>query len=203
MSLTLYLAPGTVAKASHAALETCGADYDLVWLDFKAGAQRSADYLAVNPKGRVPALATPQGILTETIAILEWIAATHPEARLMPDDPWQAARVRETMTYLGTTMHVAHAHKARGHRWSDDVAAQATMTAKVPQTMAECAALLEARIDGDWVTEAFSVADLYLWTILGWLDGDGVPLAGYPRLKALCDRVAARAAVQRVQALHP
>lgn len=202
MSLTLHLAPGTVALASHAALEEAGAPYDLHWLDFKKADQQSEAYLAINPKGRVPALITDQGILTETIAILEWIVATHPQAGLLPADPWQAARARETMTYLASTMHIAHAHKMRGHRWSDDTAAQATMTAKVAENMADCAAYLEERQTGDWVAETFSIADIYVWTILRWLEGDGVPMAGFPRMQALFNRVAARPAIAKVAAQH-
>ncbi|WP_371154342.1 glutathione S-transferase family protein [Jannaschia sp. 2305UL9-9] len=202
MTLTLHLAPGTVALASHAALEEAGAEYDLKWLDFSAAEQTRADYLAINPKGRVPALITEHGTLTETIAILWWIAATHPQAELMPTDMWQAARARETMTFLASTMHVAHAHKMRGHRWSDDPDAQQSMRAKVAENMADCAAWLEERQTGDWVAGTFSVADLYVWTVLRWLDGDGVPLSNYPRLQALFDRVAARPAVARVAALH-
>ncbi|GIT92473.1 glutathione S-transferase [Jannaschia pagri] len=201
--LTLHLAPGTIALASHAALEEAGADYALHWIDFATGEQTSQSYLAINPKGRVPALVTDHGTLTETIAILEWIAAGHPQAALMPDDPWRAARAREVMTFLASTMHVAHAHKLRGHRWSDDPAAHESMRAKVAENMATCAGLLESNLEGDWILgDRFSVADLYVWTVVRWLDGDGVPLAGYPRLSAHSARVAARPAVARVLPHH-
>ena len=68
--LTLYFAPGTCALALHIALEQAGADYRAVKVDFSSNQQKSPDYLVVNPKGRVPALVTDQGILTETPAIL-------------------------------------------------------------------------------------------------------------------------------------
>lgn len=202
MPPTLHVAPGTIALASHAALEEAGIEFDLAWLDFKAGDQSAAAYLAINPKGRVPALVTEEGTLTESIAILEWIAATRPQAALMPDDPWQAARARETMAFLASTTHVAHAHKMRGHRWSDDPAAHASMKEKVPSNMADSAAWLEARMDGDWVAGRFSVADLYLWAVMRWLDGDGVPLAGFPKLQDHSRRVAARPATGRALAQH-
>ena len=63
---TFYTAPGTCALATHIALHEAGAEFDLVKLDIAAGQQQGPDYLRVNPKGRVPALATPQGVLTET-----------------------------------------------------------------------------------------------------------------------------------------
>jgi glutathione S-transferase len=72
--LKLYYAPNTCALASHISLEDAGAGYETVRLNFAESEQRKPDYLAVNPKGRVPALATDRGILTETPAILAFIA---------------------------------------------------------------------------------------------------------------------------------
>jgi glutathione S-transferase len=80
----LYYAPHTCALASHIALEDAGADYGLVRVDFAANEQRSPDYMAINPKGRVPSLVTARGILTETPAILMFVAQSYPQARLAP-----------------------------------------------------------------------------------------------------------------------
>src|SRR5882724_7476668 len=71
---TLYTGTGTCALATHIALNEAGAAFDLVHLDFNAAQQQSAAYLAVNPKGRVPALATESGVLTETPALLAFVA---------------------------------------------------------------------------------------------------------------------------------
>ncbi len=201
MTPVLYLAPGTISMCVHAALEEAGMAHELAWIDFKAQAQAGATYLAVNPKGRVPALVTDAGVLTEAAAILEWIAATA-APRLMLTDPWQAARARERMLYLASTVHVAHAHKGRGSRWTDDAAAQDTLRAKVPGNIAACAEHLESRMEGDWVVGDFSVADLAQWNVVRWFAGDGVPLDGYPKLAAHHARVAARPPVARVIALH-
>ena len=76
--LKLYTAPGTCALASHIALEEAGAGYEVVRLDFAQAQQRSPEYLAVNAKGRVPALVSDQGTLTETPAILAWVAQVFP-----------------------------------------------------------------------------------------------------------------------------
>ena len=80
----LYYAPGTCALASHIALEEAGAAYTAERLDFKNNQQTSPQYLAINPKGRVPALVTDRGILTETPAILAYIAQSFPQAKLVP-----------------------------------------------------------------------------------------------------------------------
>src|SRR6478609_5129290 len=82
--LKLYYSPGSCALASHIALQVAGAAYTAERVDFKTNQQNSADYLAINPKGRVPALVTDRGILTETPAVLVFIAQTFPKARLAP-----------------------------------------------------------------------------------------------------------------------
>lgn len=204
MPLTLHLAKGTVALAPHIALEEIGAPHDLVWVDFRAGEQRTPDYARVNPKGRVPVLTTPNGRLTETPAILNWLAAAHPDAGLWPEDPFERARIDEMSAFLAATMHVNHAHGMRGARWADDPAAHAAMAAKVPETMAASAALVDTALgDGPWVLgDRYSTADMHLFTVARWLHGDGVEIADFPRLGAHADAMRARGAVQRALAFH-
>lgn len=199
---TLYTAPGTCALAVHIALHEAGAPFTLARLDFAAQAQRSPAYLAINPKGRVPALATARGVLTEVPAILAFIAQRFPAAGLAPlDDAFAFARMQAFNAWLASTVHVAHAHRPRGARWADDEAAQAAMRAKVPQNMTDAAQQIEAALaDGPWVLgERFSVADVYLYTVAGWFAGDGVDLAPFPRLVAFIERVGARPATRRTR----
>lgn len=201
--LTLYYAPGTCAQASHIALELAAADYVAVRLDFSKNEQRSPEYLKVNPKGRVPALLTPQGVLTETPALLQYIAQTHPQAGLAPlDDAFALAKMNAFNSYLCSTVHVAHAHKRRGQRWSDDPAAHASMQAKVAQNMGECFELIEHDyLQGPWVLgERLSVADAYLFTLSSWLEGDGVDIARFPRVADHFARMKALPAVAKVLA---
>src|SRR5580698_8026121 len=86
---TFYYGVGTCALATHIALEEAGAQYEAVRLDMAGGQQRSAEYLKINPKGRVPALVTEQGVLTETPALLVFVAQQFKAANLAPlDDPF-------------------------------------------------------------------------------------------------------------------
>ena len=94
--------------------------------------RRGAEYLAINPQGRVPAMVTDRGTLTETPAMLAFIAQSFPEARLAPlDDPFAFAQVQAVNGYLCSTVHVAHAHRMRGQRWADDPAAMAAQGAAI------------------------------------------------------------------------
>jgi glutathione S-transferase len=203
--LKFYFAAKTCALASHIALEEAGAHYEAIRLDFAKGEQRDPAYAAINPKARVPALVTDKGVLTETPALLLYIAQTHPNARLAPlDDPFALAQLQAFNSYLCSTVHVAHAHKHRGARWSDDEAARATMTNKVAQNMTDCFALIEAAyVKGPWVLgHDYSVADAYLFTIASWLEGDGVDPRQFPRVLDHRHRMAGRPAVKRVMAFH-
>ena len=137
--MKLYYEKGTCALASHIALEEAGAEYSTVRVNFAVQEQRSADYLAINPKARVPSLVTDRGILTETPAMLAFIAQSFPRARLAPlDDLFGFAEVQAFNSYLCSTVHVAHAHRMRGTRWADDPAAIEAMKRKVPDSVGAC-----------------------------------------------------------------
>ena len=203
--LTYYYAPATCALAAHLALEYAGAAYQPERLDFKSAQQRSADYLRINPKGRVPALATPAGILTETPALLQFVAQSFPQAGLAPlDDAFLLAKSNEFNSYLCSTVHVAHAHRGRGHRWADDAAAIEAMKQKVAQNMADCFSLIEERmLAGPWVLgERFSTSDLYLFTVTRWLEGDGVDVARFPKVAEHLRRMNEQAVVRKVLPLY-
>ncbi len=201
--LTLYFAPATCALAAHLALESAGADYQAVRIDFGRNEQNSAGYLKLNPKGRVPALVTSRGILTETPAILLFIAQTHPQADLAPlDDAFELARMNAFNSYLSSTVHVAHAHGRRASRWADDPAAIADMQKKVPQTMSGCYELIEHEFfKGPWVMgERYTLSDLYLFTLSQWLAGDGVDVKRFPKVADHMQRMAELPIVRKVLA---
>lgn len=203
--LKLFTAAGTCALASHITLEESGAPYEITRLDFTREDQRKPDYLVVNPKGRVPALVTEQGVLTETPAILVYLAQLFPAAKLAPiDDAWALARVQSINSYLCSTVHVAHAHRSRGKRWADDDAVIEALKKKVGTNMIDCFALIEAgMLQGPWVMgDAFSVCDAYLFTVARWLEGDGVDIARFAKVAAHFKLMQARPAVQRVLAAY-
>lgn len=203
--LTFYYAPNTCALASHLALEHARADYRAERVSFATQQQRSAQYLRINPKGRVPALVTERGVLTETPAILQYVAQTHPQAALAPlDDAFELARMNAFNSYLCSTVHVAHAHRMRGSRWADDAAAQEAMKKKVPQSVGECFELIEREFfAGPWVLGArYSVSDMYLFTLANWLEADGVDPARFPQVAAHRERMRADAVVQKVLAVQ-
>ena len=189
--------------ATLIALLEADAPHTVVRVDFASQQQRSADYLAINPKGRVPALVTEHGVLTETPALLMYVAQCFPAAKLAPlDDPFALARMQELHSYLSSTVHVAHAHGRRGSRWADEASSHADMLGKVTQNMVDCFALIEQHyLQGPWALgDAYSVADAYLFTMASWLHGDGVDIAQFPKVHAHTQRMLERPAVQKALA---
>jgi glutathione S-transferase len=176
--LKLFYAPHTCALASHIALEEAGAEYEAVRVDFKTNAQRAPEYLAVNPKGRVPSLATD---------LEDWFAF---------------AQVQAFNSYLCSTVHVAHAHRMRAYRWVDDPTAIEAMKKKVPTSVGECFDLIERTMfQGPWVMgESYTICDPYLFTLAQWLEADGVDPARFPRVLDHRARMAVRPSVKKALA---
>jgi glutathione S-transferase len=198
--MKLYYAAHTCALASHIALEEAGAEYSTVRISFVAEQQRSPEYLAINPKGRVPALVTERGILTETPAMLAFIAQSFPKARLAPlDDPFSFAEVQAFNSYLCATLHVAHAHRMRGHRWADDPAAIAAMQRKVPDSVGACFELIEQKmLQGPWVMgDIYTICDPYLFTLAQWMEGDSLDPSRFPKVRDHRERTSRREAVRK------
>jgi glutathione S-transferase len=200
--LTLYFAPHTISLATHIVLEEVGADYSTVRIDFATNQQRSPDYLKINPKGRMPALVTDRGILTETPAMLVYVAQSFAKAGLAPmDDPFVFAQIQSFNTWLCSHLHVAHAHRMRGHRWvdPDDKHAIAAMQRKVPQSVGESFAMIErGMLKGPWVMgEHYTICDPYLFTVAQWLEADGVDPKTIPRVIDHRQRMSERATVKK------
>jgi glutathione S-transferase len=200
--MQLYYAPGTISVAVAIALEEAGLDYEAIKIDFANKEQTSPAYAQINPKSRVPALAVDGGILTETGALLDYIADIAPDTDLRPTDPVLLARMREVMYYLASTMHVNHAHKMRGSRWASKTSSYKDMQAKVPQTMADsCAHLSQYGLRGPFVLgDRLSLADCYLYVVCTWLQGDGVTLADFPKIQSFMAAMEQRDSVRAVTA---
>jgi glutathione S-transferase len=200
--LTLYYAAHTCSLATHIVLEEVGADYTTGRIDFGAAQQRSPEYLKINPKARVPALATDRGILTETPAMLAFVAQSFPASDLaLMDDPFAFAQVQSFNSYLCSHLHVAHAHRMRGYRWvdADDAHSIAAMQRKVPHSVGESFALIEREmLKGPWVMgERYTICDPYLFTIAQWLEADGVDPSGIPKVVEHRRRMSGRTSVRK------
>lgn len=195
--LKLYYSPGACAMASHIALEEAGADYDLVKIDLKAGEQRTPEYLAINPAGSTPALVTDEGVLTENLVIMGYVAQTHPEAKLADvDSSFNFGKMQSLNGWLGSSLHPALGRLIFSRPPLEGEAKEAALkTALDKLDLAEQHLLV-----GPWAMgEAYTVADGYLSVFTRWSRQAGIlDTARYPRLNDHLDRVQARPAVRKV-----
>jgi glutathione S-transferase len=202
--VTLYISKGSSALAPHILLEEAGADYTIEERPIASGAHLTPDYLTINPKGRVPALETEDGVITENPAILWYLGEAFPEQEFLPDALYQRAKAQELNAYICATVHVAFAHAQRGHRWADEPAVIEGMKPKVAANMRDCAKLIETHyLKGPWALgERYSICDPYLFLVQRWLGITGIAVADFPRIAAHRDAMFARPATQTVLAVH-
>lgn len=195
--LKLYYSPGACALASHIALEEAGADYTGQAIDLKSGQQRTPEYLAVNPAGVTPALATDKGVITQNAAILTYVAETHPDAGLAPlGDAHAMARFNAFNGWLASSLHPALGKVL----FSRPPLEGAAKDEAVEQALAKLDLAEKHFVEGPWVFgERWSAADGYLSVFERWSRQAGLLDAGrYPRLNAHLDAVQVRPAVERV-----
>lgn len=193
--MKLYYAPGACPLSVHITLCELGLPYTLVKVDLGTKKlEDEADYLAINPKGYVPALQLDDGqLLTEVPAILTYLAEQKPEAGLLPaPGTVERARVMEWLTYTGTELHKSCSPLFRPAASADWKAAA---LANLDRRLTYANAVLERT---DYVTgTGFTVADAYLFVVLSWSDRLGIDLTRWPALIRFQERVAARPSVQR------
>lgn len=197
--LRLFYTPHTSALATHIVLEEVGAKYEITLVDFSKDEQRKPDYLAINPRGRVPSLVTDFGVLTETPALLVYLAQSFPQSRLAPfDDPYLFAEMQAFNSFICSTLHVAHSHRMRGYRWADEPEAIEAMKRKVPQAVGAAFEQVERHmLRGPWVLgEQYTVSDAYLFTMAQWMEADGVDPSHFPKVLDHRNRMSQRRAVR-------
>lgn len=202
----LFYSPGACSMAPHTVLEELGAPYEPVRLVIAEGDNRKPEYLAINPRGRVPALAIAdaQGerILTEASAIMVYLARRHPEAGLLPEDPESFARALEWMSWLGSTMHQAGVRTVfRPERFTVDPAGAPAIAEQGRAAIRAGYADVESRLTGKLfaLADRYSIVDIYLLVFYRWGNRCGLAMRKeYPNYARVMDSVRQRPAVQRV-----
>jgi glutathione S-transferase len=179
--LILYFSPGSSAMATHIALHEVGVPFEPRPMSFASKDQRTPDYLALNPEGKVPALVVDGRVLTEVAGTLYYLARRHPEARLWPEGGIEEeAQAVSWMSFIASTLHPAR--RAGVERWK------------------EVFRFAEKRLGGhDWtVGSRYSIADIHLFRLYWrFVDALGPALKDYPGLTAHYDRIIQRPAVRK------
>jgi glutathione S-transferase len=196
----LYFSPGAVSMATHMALEEVGVPYTLEPVLIKEGQQLSERYRRVHPLGRLPALEIEPGVvLTETPALLAYLAALAPGLGLLPEGGLARARADEWMSLLASAVHVTFISFFRPDRYTSDDAARAALKIDGKQRFFDMLRYVESRLpeQGFALGERYSLVDTYLTVFFLWARRFELPIQELPRYARLVSSVLPRPAVRR------
>jgi glutathione S-transferase len=189
MTLKLYFSNGSCSLASHIALEEANAAFETQRINLREKEQKTPAYLAVNPKGKVPALAVDGAVLTENPAIISYVADTHPDAKLLAA-PGELARAKaqEWLAWCSSTVHISFGPLFRDKD-----------NAEQKQVVQENLDRYDAWTQGTYVLgESFSAADCYTLVFTGWARQFGLTVG--PKMRASAKALLKRPGVQRAVA---
>ncbi|MCW3474017.1 glutathione S-transferase family protein [Limobrevibacterium gyesilva] len=197
--LSLYYYPGNASLFPHMLLRELGAAFELRLVDRTRDAQKSPEYLKLNPHGRIPVLVDGDLVLYETAAIALYLVDRHPEAGLAPP-----VGTPERAQFYKWMVHLTNTPQAEYHAWFYphehvlDPAAAATVQAAAGQRLNGMFDRIAGALgDGPFLLgRTFSAADLFLLMLLRWGRGMPRPPRTLPALGAFAERVLARPAVQ-------
>jgi glutathione S-transferase len=184
--MRLFAMPGTCALAPNIVAVWVGAPVEVV--NLTPGENREPAFLAINPKGMVPALEIEPGvILAEAAAVMRYLAAVGTNPSLNPDDPLRWARVDETISYMTSEVHAAYGGHFAPFRFAESEAGQAEVRAATYAKLAAHYARLESNFvanGGDHYLGSRTTADAYLYVLIRWIDSTPLKLDDYPALRA-------------------
>jgi len=186
--MKLYHTPGACSLAPHIVLFESGADFEAVIVDLKAKQLADgSDYLAINPKGAVPALGLDDGqVLTENATILQYLADQAGSEELLPSGGLTRYRVLEWVTFVSTEIH-----KGFGPLWNPSTPADVNSATR--DALGKKFDFIQERLGEGFLTgDAFTIADAYLFTVLRWTGIHDIDLGRWQGLSAYQQRVAAR-----------
>lgn len=193
--LVLWAAPGACSRISLTALLHCGQAFRLAGVALARGEQLRPDYLALNPKGKVPLLQTPHGPLTETLAIVCWLDEQHPQAGLLPRGGWPRAQALSWLAFVNAGLHPLLYRARMPQRIHADTGAHAGVReAALAELQAQLQVAEDTLADGRaWLMGPhWCIAD----EALGWLWmrslQSGLAPGPFAAVAALADRLAAQ-----------
>ncbi|HZS85168.1 MAG TPA: glutathione S-transferase N-terminal domain-containing protein [Stellaceae bacterium] len=198
--LTLYYSPGACSMASHIGLEEAGAEYESQPVLLAKGEHKTEAYLKINPRGKVPALKTEDGVLTENTAILTYIARRYPAANLLPKDALGEARCISTMAWLSNTVHPCFTHVFRPERFTSEESAQAGIKETGKRSFFANLQEIDGLLAGkEWLQGAqFTTCDPYALVFYSWGTRIDLPMKELKNYTAWKDRMLKRPAVRKI-----
>jgi glutathione S-transferase len=202
MNIKLYYAPGACSLASHIALEEVGIPYETQRIKTAEGEQRSPEYLAINPRGRVPALVVDGKVLTENVGIMAFVGGGFGQGKVWPKDTWEQAKCLSSMAWLSNTVHPSYARYFRAERYIEGEEHKQALKAKALADFSDCLAEIDRLLEGRrWsMGNRYCVVDGYLLVFYRWGNRAKLPVKSLANYSRVMNAVLARPAVKKVMA---
>jgi glutathione S-transferase len=203
MSIKLYFAPGACSFVPHCLLEASGAEFEPAMIKLHKGEQNGPEYLAINPRGQVPVLVVDGVVITQILAICEYLHQTFPEMLFFPKAPLEKAKSLETLAWMNNSVHTTFTHVFMPGKFTTDEAAQSAIKSHAQRQYATLLAELQAMVvalgDQQWLSGPnFGALDAYAITLLRWGGIAGVDPLSLPQLWVHVQKVALHPPVARV-----
>jgi glutathione S-transferase len=199
----LYYSPAAISLVTHIALEEAGLPYDLEKISIREGQHLTPSYRRIHPLARLPALEIgPGDILTETPALLRYIADLVPDAKLLPTEGRAAACANEWLSLCASGVHPQFIGFFAPTRYTDDPAAAEAVSRDCKRRFFDLLQHVESRLPehGFALGDAYSLCDAYLVVFFLWARKFELPVATLARYARLSETVLTRPAVRRALA---
>ena len=202
MALKLYFAPGACSFVPHALLETVGQPFEPVLVKLHKGEQNAPEYRAVNPRGQVPALVDGTTVITQIVAIVDYLDRLNPQFGFLPTEPLRRGKAMETLAWMNNTVHPTFTHVFMPFKYSDKPEVQAELKTYNAQLYRPMLADIEALArsvgkSGFLGGSTFGPLDAYALTLLRWGGYAGIDPTTFPALWSHVQKIAQLPAVAR------
>jgi glutathione S-transferase len=200
MTLALYYAPMTCALVPYVTLTEAGAQFEVHNVNTRSGGTRTPEFLAVNPKHKVPVLLIDGKPLTENVAIQIWIARRFPQAGLLPAGDDEIAAI-SLMAWFASTVHPHLTPNARPDNYCDLPGSEESVKRVGNRQLFEDLKIADARLTGrEWFFAHFTAVDAYFFWCFRRAKSFKLDVSAFAACEAHFERMSARPSVQKVVA---
>ncbi len=198
MKLKLYYAPIACSLVPLVTLHESGAEFEVQPISLKNGQQRSAEYMRINPKSKVPVLVIDGEALTENVAILTWLAGAFPAAKLLPTDPKNSIKALSLMAWCASGLHIPLGRLNAPARTCDAPGSEESVRRLAVEEVVRNFRIVDAMLAGkEWVFDHWTAVDAYLFWVWRRFGLFKIEIPSFPNYAGHAERMMKRQSVQR------
>ena len=201
MEIALYYAPNTCALAPYITLTEAGADFEVRPLNYRKRQNLSPEYLKINPKHKVPVLVVDGKILTENVAIHQWVHRTFPNAKILPADPWEELQAISLHAWFASGIHPYVSRINNPPKVCNAAGASDIVVKVATEALFECFRIADDKLARrEYFFDHFTASDAHFFWCYRRSIQLGVELSGFPNVMGHFKRMQERPSVKKLLA---